>query len=134
MNSLLDYLYKLIYDMGFGLEVCKLPPHFPSRFVPKYNLIIINSNWHNKQEIPFTVAHELGHAINGDNGVMYYSHSATPNSKAEAGANSFSLKLLFDYSKKQGQYFSEPQEFIQAYGIPQDMLDEATNLFKNDTE
>lgn len=134
MNNLLDYLYGLIYDYGFGLEIKKLPPYFPARYIPAYNLIIINSNWHNKKEIPFTVAHELGHALNGDNGVMYYSNSATPNSKAEFGANTYALTTLYEYAKQQGQYFDEPQNFVQAYGIPQNMLEIAKKLFKDDKE
>lgn len=134
MNSLLDYLYKLIYDNGFGLEICQLSPDFPSRYIPEYKLIIINSNWHNRKELPFTVGHELGHAINGDDGIMYYSNSARGSLKAEAGANLYSLKLLFNYSKKQGQFFSEPQEFIQAYSIPQDMFEQTKQLFKDDSE
>ena len=74
-NDLLLYICHLIEDHNLGVILSRLDDrHFRSRYLPQKKLIIVNTNWWNPPEVPFMAAHELGHCINGDTGVMYYAH------------------------------------------------------------
>ena len=74
-NDLLIYICNLIEDHHLSYILSRLEDrHFRSRYLPKQKTIIINTNWWYPPEVPFMAAHELGHHINGDKGVMYYDH------------------------------------------------------------
>lgn len=133
MIDLLEYLYNLILENHLSLVIEKLNTNFASRYIPNRNMIIVNSNWKKKNELPFVVGHELGHYLNKDNGVLYYS-SSTNNTKEEHQADLRSLELIFDYAVKRGNTFNSPQEFVENYGIPERMLEPAKELFEKDND
>lgn len=93
------------------------------------NRKVINMSWYNPVELPFIIGHEIGHLIHGDLGDNGYGYSSVKGSQ-EREADNFSLKLLFNYSIKNADYFDEPYEFIEQYGISIRMLDTAVNLFQ----
>ena len=106
-------------------------PEWPSFSIADKNIIFINTNWHNQKELLFQTAHEIGHALNHDHGVQYYS-SPSNKSKIEAGANSTAIDLLIDYY--QNETNSKPinsVQFMELFGIPYNLeYQVAKKLFK----
>lgn len=92
------------------------------------NLIIINTNWKNKSELPFIIGHEIAHLMDGDVGLSYYCGNAL--TSKEHHADLYSLNLIFDYATRQYDCFNEPSEFMRAYGIPVRMYDAVVELFR----
>ncbi|WP_297816697.1 ImmA/IrrE family metallo-endopeptidase [uncultured Lactobacillus sp.] len=128
-NDLITYLLNYAMKHGFSYTLVKADPRNPSVSFKDSKRMFINTNWINKDEIPFTIAHEIGHLMLGDQGIMYFSSFAGQNSE-EKPADDFGLKLIYDYSCKMGDGFTEPIDFIQNYGIPHRMLNSAIKLFK----
>lgn len=127
INSLTEYLLRYAFDHGIGYEIEPLKSDTPPRAVVDCKLIIVNSNWYKKEEIPFTIGHEIGHIMNGDtvfdcqSPIIYY--------PLERNADRFSVDLIFNYSLKCEDAIREPGVFIEQYGIPTRMLNYATEVF-----
>lgn len=132
MNDLIWYLlnFALAHDINYELQ--KLPPYFESRALPESDLIIINTGWHNTNEIPFTIGHEIGHIMNHDN--ISKCQPQTANYPLELAADKYSLNLIFKYTMKMNLMIREPQTFIEQFGIPERMLIPAAELFKQNYE
>lgn len=113
MLSLTDYTWL----HHIGLEIGPFKPTFRSRALPDDNLIIINTNWKDEAEVPFSFAHELGHIINGDDGVRYYD-SATIRDKSEYQANIFAIKYMLEFCKKHDIPANNSIRFCELFGIP----------------
>lgn len=133
MNELIEYLLNYAFDCGIGYKLVHADPYDPSLSLKKHNLMVINLNWHNQSELPFIIGHEIGHFILGDKGILYYSSFAGQNSE-EKSADLYSLNLLYDYACDRGQYFEEPGQFIQMYGIPTRMTEATKNLFDHNKD
>ena len=129
-DELINYLfnYAIVRDIG---HVCyKVDPYYPSLAWKEKREIGINMNWHNQAEIPFIIAHEIGHImIGGPSLKQLCCTTYGTDIGEEKSADIYSLHLLFAYSCKQGNDFSEPTSFMQAYGIPSRMSTEASKLF-----
>jgi hypothetical protein len=128
MSDLVNYLLNYAFDHDIATEIVPLPKHFVPRSIPDRRLIIINSTLSNKPIYPFMIGHEIGHIMNGDNGVLYF-QCATARYSTEHEADLYSLKLIFDYSQHRGEPFSTPLKFIQEYGIPLKLEGAAADLF-----
>ncbi|MCH5379865.1 ImmA/IrrE family metallo-endopeptidase [Limosilactobacillus reuteri] len=116
MDDLITYLTKYGASKGIIIRLTrKLDPYFPS--CARDNHVLINMRWHNKWEIPFSYAHELGHIINGDEGTNYY-HSATIHSKTEFEANKTAIDILIDYAIKNDVCIDNPVSFCEQFGVP----------------
>lgn len=64
-DRLMRYLMNYAFDHHIGIEFTyKLPPYAPS---VSYNdpgkLIIMNANWLYPTQLPFQLAHEIGHVL-----------------------------------------------------------------------
>ncbi|BDZ31271.1 ImmA/IrrE family metallo-endopeptidase [Lactiplantibacillus brownii] len=90
MERLLQYAFD--HKIGYILTK-KLDPYTPSLALPEDNRMIINLNWHNHNEIPFSLAHEIGHVVNGDVGKLYYAPGSF-DKRFERQANLTALKLI----------------------------------------
>lgn len=132
MNDLIWYLFNFALDHNISYELQKLPPYFESRALPQENFIIINTNWHRTNEIPFIVGHEIGHIMNHDNIERCQPQNASY--PLELAADKYSLNLIFKYTLKMDLMIQEPQTFIEQFGIPERMLIPAKELFKNNKE
>lgn len=62
MNPL-PILEKKASDLGIKIGWLSLDKYTPPSASTKYNKIAMNENWHNQEEIPFQLAHELAHII-----------------------------------------------------------------------
>lgn len=121
MNNLLSFLINYGFDHGISTTLThKLSPDFPSSSSKAKQKVLINMNWSNKSEIPFILAHELGHLLNGDSGVNYY-RSPTVHNKTEFGANSTAINLLIDFCHRYDLYFNNPIQFCEQFGVPAEL-------------
>ncbi|MBN7275548.1 ImmA/IrrE family metallo-endopeptidase [Ligilactobacillus pobuzihii] len=118
MDSVVEYLLNFALDKGFGFILTdKLKPDTPSCANPQQNKIVINTNWRNKNELPFQIAHEIGHMLNGDEGTLYY-NTYSSHSKIENNADNKAIDLLLDYCVDMDKTNSNYSDFMYYYGIP----------------
>ncbi|WEV40314.1 M48 family metalloprotease [Lactobacillus sp. ESL0681] len=132
MNDLIQFLFDFAFDQGFGIaQICK-DEEYRSLADKTRNLIIINTNWKNRNELPFIIGHEIGHLMDGDTGISNYCGNAL--TSKERHADLYSLNLIFDYATIQYDSFEEPHDFMQQYGIPNRMFDDTVDLFRNNDD
>lgn len=62
-------------------------------YIPFIKMIVINNNL-SEQEQEMIILHELGHAINGEDGCHIYNATFSSHCKEEWNANSFMIKEL----------------------------------------
>lgn len=118
MNGLIKYLWNVAFDNGISIVwTDQLAPDKPSCAMPNQNTIIVNNRWHNQDEIPFQLAHEIGHMLNGDEGALYYCSPAS-HTKVECGANDKAIDLILDYCAINEKSTDNYADFMHYYGIP----------------
>lgn len=119
-DRLIRYLMNYaMFDCKIGVEFTdKLPPSAPpiSYNVPG-KLIIMNGKWLYPVQIPFLLAHEIGHVIHENE--KFYHISSMNTQKGEANENSFAIKLLHQYCVDGEIYFDNCYSFAKCFGIPE---------------
>ena len=131
-EELMQFLIDYAWDHHIGLELGPYRPTFKPCAIPEKRLVIVNTNWKDKNEVPFAFAHELGHIMNGDTGIRYYD-SATIQCKSEYQANVFGVKLLLNFCSQHDLAFTNPVKLCEVFGIPM-QLDYVTSLLMNHME
>ena len=132
MEDLVKYLLKYAFDHGISCALIRREQTYQSVALPDKKLIVINQNCKNKFELPFILGHEIGHIMNGNvNGAFY---CGKPVNSEERLADLYSLNLIYGYASNQFDNFEEPVQFIQQYGIPDRMLDDAYRLFEKNND
>ena len=132
MEDLLKYLLKYAFDHGISCALIRREQSYQSVALPDKKLIVINQNSKNKFELPFIIGHEIGHIMNGNvNGAFY---CGKPVNSEERLADLYSLNLIYGYASNQFDNFEEPVQFIQQYGIPDRMLNDAYRLFEKNND
>ncbi|MBP2058942.1 Zn-dependent peptidase ImmA (M78 family) [Lactobacillus colini] len=132
-EELQDALLTFAKNHGISPVLISVDPYYPSVSLKQSRKIIINTNWHNESEIPFSIGHEIGHLMLDDRGVIYLKSFAGKCSE-EKPADLYALKLIYDYSKNRGDYFEDPGTFMQCYGIPERMAEATKALFEHDKD
>lgn len=132
MDDILAYLFKHAFKNKISCALIWKDDNYQSVALPKKRLIVINQNCRNKYELPFIVGHEIGHIMNGDENAAFY--CGQPVNSEERLADLYSLNLIYTYASNQYDCFEEPIQFIQQYGIPIRMLDDACKLFKRNND
>lgn len=133
MNIYIKRLMQYAWDNGISCVLTeKMNEYTPSSAKPENKIILINLNWHNQLEIAFQMAHEIGHVINNDEGVLYYS-SFSNKSSYERNANLKALEILIPiYLDIIGDYTSNSvSPFMQAFCIPDRLENDVVNAFRN---
>ncbi|WP_404411660.1 ImmA/IrrE family metallo-endopeptidase [Lactiplantibacillus xiangfangensis] len=117
MERLLQHAYD--HDIGYTLTR-KLDSRTPSFAQCEKRRMFINMNWYNHDEIPFSIAHEMGHIENGDVGELYYSPGSFK-SKYERAANLKALEMIFPIyvDANQGMIPHNYQTVMDQLQIPQ---------------
>lgn len=115
MNALITYLLNFVMSHNIGYELVPCSKDFTSKALSESRLIIININWANQNEIPFIIAHEIGHIMNGDTGVRYYDSGPI---NSECHANIYGIKLLLQYCEKHDITIDNPVSFCETFGVP----------------
>ena len=127
MNELMEWLanYAFEHDIGYILTN-QLAPDTPSSSDGAHRLVIINMKWKNREEIPFSFAHEIGHILNGDKGINKFS-AKTIGLKKEYRANLTGIDIFLEYCDKYDLSFDGPVQFCERFGVPL-QLDYLVNL------
>ena len=129
MNPL-SILEKKASDLGVRFGWLPLDKYTPPSASPKYMKIAMNRNWHNSEEIPFQLAHELAHIINHDDCEMAFYHASySSQERIEREANIGAIKLLLPIFNDMG-YENNPVKFIQVFHIPNYLFDNITKIMK----
>ncbi|NVY95931.1 hypothetical protein HU830_01825 [Lactobacillus sp. DCY120] len=126
MDDLITYLLNYAFQNGYGYEILNdAHTNWPSLAYPKMNLIFINLNWHQKREIPFQIAHEIGHLIDGDACHRSRLHQAKINIENQADLHAIRIlrQYCFDYDFR----MENPLIFAEQFGIPSRLYDVVTN-------
>lgn len=128
-NELQESLLNYALDHNISFILVKASPHDPPLSFKEKRSICINTSWYKPEEVPFTIGHEIGHIMIGDQGFNYFD-SFAGKCLEEKPADLYALKLIYDYSKSRGDYFSDPGIFMQSYGIPWRMAYATKTLFE----
>ncbi|URW71705.1 ImmA/IrrE family metallo-endopeptidase [Lactobacillus kefiranofaciens subsp. kefirgranum] len=78
----------------------------------------MNAKWIYPAQIPFLLAHEIGHVLH-ENACFYHISDLTAN-KGEASENIFAIKLLQKYCVENEIYFDTWYKFAKCFGIPKE--------------
>lgn len=117
-NNLVQWLMNWAFDHGISVtmtsEIKKDLPHCASA---AKKAVVINMNYGNSDEIPFALAHEIGHVVDDDPGVRYY-NSATLHDKAEYRANCFGIQLIQQYCDHEDIHVINAVKFCEVFGVP----------------
>lgn len=110
------------FDNGINYILTdQISPNVPSCAIPSKNTIIINAKYGNQKELPFTIAHEIGHILNNEADVLYFTGFSN-HSKIEMRANRRAVKLLLEYCNCHDLAL-EPAKFAETFGIPSSFED-----------
>lgn len=132
VNDLIKYLFDFAFDHDIGVLLISTSKEYNSLADKTKKTIIINTNWKNQNELPFIIGHEIGHLMEGEPGLSFF--CGTSLSSKERKADLFSLNIIFEYATLQYDSYEEPIQFIQQYGIPDRMLNDAFRLFKKNDD
>lgn len=117
-NDLVQWLMNWAFDHGISVtmisEIKKDLPHCASA---AKKAVLINLNYGKQREIPFALAHEIGHVVDDDSGIRYY-QSATLHDKAEYRANCFGIRLLKKYCQVNDIHIDNPVHFCERFEVP----------------
>lgn len=128
MNDAITWLCAYAFDRNINVTLDKLSfsTDVPSCMFGRS--IIINTNWKNQNELPFIIAHEIGHVLNEDEGKLYYSTS-TAHSKFETAANERAIDLLLEYCDHEDFLPNNYIDFMELYGIPRYVEEKVKKCF-----
>lgn len=129
MNPLL-ILEKKASDLGVKIGWLPLDEYTPPCASATYNKIVMNKNWHNQNEIPFQLAHEIAHILNHDECDLAFYH-ATFSSKEmiEREANLGAIKLLLPIYRDM-ECEMNPVTFMKIFSIPGYLFDNVAKMMK----
>lgn len=116
MEEIINWLLNYAYDHGIGVVVFHRGPNIPSMASKPDNMIAINMDWQPKCEIPFSIAHEIGHILCRDNG--HFLPTKVAQTQAERRANRQAVKILMEWANSHGVEVNNPQQFSECFAIP----------------
>lgn len=125
-DDIMSYLDNIAIDNNIRVIWEHFNPYTPPGSSYDDMCIVMNLDWHNKDELVFQYAHELSHIIRGDRtDLFFYNTSRNNKSGIEYQTNLMAVKLLTSF------YCGETEKedvniynFIDSYCIPK-YLDEA---------
>lgn len=124
MNELLSRMINVALDdhIGVIIQAMKTPFSAPMSDCNS-RMVLINSIWHQPRELPFQLAHEIGHIENGDVGILKYSPYE---GRMEMAANLYGLGLLVPaYFEEVDQENANVDVFMDALALPSFLHDAA---------
>lgn len=117
MDEIITRLLNYAFDHGIEyILTTDLSPITPSA-TDGHN-IVINLNWHVKNQLPFHISHEVGHVLNGDDECPL-SYFTLNSDTIEAAASKKGIELLIPlYFDRVGLEDVNPYLFMNQLGIP----------------
>lgn len=117
MDNVLAWLTNYAMDHGIGIIFDKnLPLDAPSDSWEFPPMAIINTNWHNKNELPFITAHEICHVLYGS--AEYFHFARRGVESGESDANLGAIKLLLQCARETDMHFDTYYQFADVFCIP----------------
>ena len=118
-NDLVQWLMNWAFDHGISVTFNQyLPSSLPHCASAAKRKVLMNWKYGNPDEIPFALAHEIGHVVDDDPGIRYYK-SAILHDKAEYRANLFGIHLLKRYCAAHDISIDSTIKFCEVFGVPQ---------------
>lgn len=131
MNDFLNQVLNYAWDNKIGIQCSDLfCPNTPCGSNPSNRMIVINTNFHDQQQLPYQAAHEVAHILNQDDGCLYmFTYSKT---SMEGRANKRAIDILVpiffeDIMPEQANV----NDFLETFHIPSKMTDWATESIQN---
>lgn len=124
-NEIIATLFNYAYDQDITVVAkSKIPEDWVPVAIPTKRMILINMNWYQPKEIPFQIAHETGHVLNG--GSDYAAYSRFDTNREEAAANRKAVKILMDLFLDDWMDLEDfnPIDFMETYMIPDRYLND----------
>lgn len=130
MNDILTQVLNFAFNHGIGIELVPLKPWTAPKSDSDSRVIILNSNWHQPRELAFQAAHEIGHLLNGDQGVLYYA-TEPARQAAEGAANRTALSIIVPmYFAGKDPDEANVHEFMENMAIPCWLEDDAKDAIQ----
>lgn len=126
VKNTINYLkeFAKARDIGVCLTY-DLSSYIPSSSSVENRSVVINLNADN---IPLQFSHELGHILNEDDGVWYFS-TTTNGMSSEANATKTGIRILLDYYFREVPYEEiNLSNFMKFYKIPSFFTDYVYSL------
>jgi Zn-dependent peptidase ImmA (M78 family) len=131
LDDLISLLLNYAFNNNIGFELTyKLHGDTPSMAITNGRMIIINMNWFNKNEIPFIIAHEIAHVLNGDVKNNYKNKCNSVTATAENKANLRAVDIIIPmYFELNGDYsYRSITPIMEQLCIPQCYYNEVAKL------
>ena len=130
-SEVMNWLFNYAFDNGVSMMFMQLDPYTPPATNVHTKRILMNNNWHNKDELPLQFAHEIGHIMLEQeySGLLYYTPSKFG---MEFEANKYAINLLLPFymdEKEPGQV--NIYDFMEYFSIPGHLEDAVTEAVKN---
>ncbi|WP_169922441.1 ImmA/IrrE family metallo-endopeptidase [Lactobacillus terrae] len=128
----MDYLFNYAYDHKISIiSTYLLPEEENCSSYPSKNMIIINMNLKNKKQLPFQIAHEIGHVLNNHDSMapLYFTNSKN---KIEFDANKTAIQILADfYIANSEEEYINPEQFMDTFDVLPHLHDEVYKYMNN---
>ena len=116
-DNLVQYLLDYAFDNGYGFILCRVGLDDPSASYPDKRLMVINTNLSDPNELPFIIAHEIGHLMLKHERTDF-DQSAFSGIKTDAQADAFAIRLIANYCLENDCYFDSWLKFAEIFCIP----------------
>lgn len=93
-NYLFNMLINYALDHGIGLKMEPSSKTLQCVSIPPANTIYVNTNYMNSNQLPFQLAHEIGHLVTEKDTTLYKKDNKVFRLKAERNANVKGLKII----------------------------------------
>lgn len=127
----MTWLLNYAFDNNITCIFNNSKSDMPSCAIPANRTIIVNTNYSDKRELPFMIAHEIAHVLDEDTGILYYTKNNTPYLKAEYNANQKAINILLKYCKENNIFFDNYINFVDTFGIPYFLTDTVHEELEN---
>lgn len=133
MNEIITDLLNYALDHKIGIVMTKeLSSDSPSYVIPNLNTIFINSGYKDKQQIPFHIAHEIGHMMDSDFNKTNALYFTPTKAKFELSANKKAIDILLPfYLKDKNIEYINHIEFMKTFSIPYHLESLVINRIEN---
>lgn len=129
VDDIISYLNKIAVDNNIRVIWEHFDPYTPPGSSYDDMCVVMNLDWHNKDELVFQYAHELSHIIRGDKTDLFFYNTLYNNKTGiEYETNLVAVRLLVPF------YCSDTEirdisvyDFLNSYCIPHYLADVAKN-------
>ena len=128
-DDIMSYLDNIAIDNNIRVIWEHFDPYTPPGSSYDDMCVVMNLDWHNKDELVFQYAHELSHIIRGDRTDLFFYNTLHSNKTGiEYKTNLVAVRLLVPfYCNDTDIKDINVYDFIERYCIPRYLVDVATD-------